>query len=118
GETPVIENPLQDLVACVEGETPVFDLTKQNETIDPHGLYEMNYYVSQSDFQNQNPIDEPASFSPTTLPKSIFVTLTNPETGCTSDLASFELREPDGCGEVLSLDYPAFFTPNGDGKNE
>ena len=52
----------------------------------------MDYYASQTDFQDQNPIGNPSGFLPEELPKTIFVALTDPGTGCTSDLASFQLQ--------------------------
>lgn len=91
-EKPVMANPPENMVRCVEGEPPIFDLTGQNGTVDPQGLYEVKYYASQSDFQNEDPIDNPANFSPSTLPKTVFVALTDPATGCRSDLAGFVLK--------------------------
>ncbi|HET8838152.1 MAG TPA: T9SS type B sorting domain-containing protein [Flavobacteriaceae bacterium] len=90
-EKPVIANQPEDMLQCVEGETLVFDLTQQNATVDPQSLFDVNYYASQPDFQNQNPIGDPANFSPENLPKTVFVALTDPETDCVSDLANFEL---------------------------
>lgn len=94
-ETPVIANPPQDLVLCTQGEIPVFELTVQDSTVDPNGQYEINYYASQSDFQNQNPIGNPAGYSPAALPKTVFVALTDLVTGCKSELAGFVLRSAE-----------------------
>ncbi|HET8838544.1 MAG TPA: T9SS type B sorting domain-containing protein [Flavobacteriaceae bacterium] len=91
-EKPIIAAQPEDMAQCAENETLVFDLTQQNELVDPDGLFEVDYYTSPTDFQNQNPIGNPENFSPETLPKTIFVALTDPETGCVSELADFELR--------------------------
>ncbi len=103
-EKPIIENQPENMVQCIEGENPVFELVQQNETVDPQGLFEVNYYASQTDFQNQNPIGNPTSFSPEDLPKTIFVALTDPETDCISDLTSFELR----AAERPEIDFSDF----------
>ncbi|AXG70287.1 hypothetical protein KORDIASMS9_02526 [Kordia sp. SMS9] len=107
-------NQTDDLVACRlnETESAPFDLTTNENTINPASNIMFTYYeTANADGTFQDEINTPTAFDNTFNPQTIYVTVEN-EFGCIAS-TSFDLLVED-----CEIYIPNGFSPNDDGKND
>ncbi|MGM0634797.1 MAG: T9SS type B sorting domain-containing protein, partial [Bacteroidota bacterium] len=78
-----------------DNEIGSFDLTSKDEEIDPNddGTTEVTYYAGVENYENGNPIADPATYETEESPQLIIAEVTDLVNGCASaTTVSFELR--------------------------
>ena len=93
-EAPIAKKP-EDLFVCSNGDTGIFDLSDVNAILtqdsdNPRVDYEVSFYGSQQNFENEIIIESPDSFQGFDGQK-IIATITDPRTSCVSNLVDFNL---------------------------
>ncbi len=101
-DPPVAAAP-EDLMVCTDQETAIFNLNEVNEQLlqnypGTFNDYSVNFYGSQENFDDNRPINSPANFEGAN-DQEIFATITDVNSGCTSEAVSFFLQLD------IALDY-------------
>ncbi len=111
-DIPVANEP-QSVTGCDTGEGVVFDLTRAEPGLigDNSGAFSSNYYLTEEDFQNNNPITAPENFNGDV--QTVFGTIISELSGCESlpqevNLTIADIPEIDWSEEtVLCIDFDA-----------
>lgn len=71
----------------------IIDLTEKDEEIkrSAGNNTSVEYYLSQADYENTNPIQDPQNFKPTSLPTTIYAAVVDETTGCHSETVNFSI---------------------------
>lgn len=115
-----------DIVLCAlpGSGTSTFDLT-QDETITLNGLnpslYTVQYHTSLASAQaGTNPIATPSSYTNTSSPETIYVSVRDNTTQCitthsfsisTVDFGTIAIPDYEQCGAIVNFDLPSYVTP-------
>ncbi len=116
-ENPIAITP-NDLLGCSNESTAIFDLSQVYDEItqDHQNMnlsFNLNFYTSQSNFDNDIKIENPTAFEATDEQK-IIATITNGSSGCVSNAVEFSLKIASI--PIIELEAETVFCVDADGN--